>query len=65
MSHVYPDIVSSVLSDIDTEYGSIAKTTITGGKIQKYLGTNIDMSSQGKLILSMVNYIVNMIDDTP
>ena len=32
MSHVDPDIVSSVLVDIDAEYGKIAKMTITQGK---------------------------------
>ena len=42
MSHVDPDIVSSVLTDIDTEYGKIAKTTIMRIKIHKYLGSTID-----------------------
>ena len=44
MSHVDPDIVSSVLADIEAEYGKIAKTTITRGKIHKYLGMTINYS---------------------
>ena len=40
--HVDSNIVSGVLSDIDTEYGNIAKMTITWGKIHKYLRMTID-----------------------
>ena len=35
------------------------------GKVHKYLGVNIDYSSPGKVILSMVDCIVNMHDDIP
>ena len=41
-SHVDPAVISSVLSDIDAEYGKIAKMTITRGKVHKYLGMTID-----------------------
>ena len=34
-SHVDPAIVSRVLADIFTEYGKIAKMTITLGKVHK------------------------------
>ena len=63
MSHVDPDIFSSVLADIDAEYGNIMKTTITRGKIYKYLRIIIDYSSPGKEILYVVEYIGNMIDE--
>ena len=36
-SHIEPAVVSRVLSDIDGEYGNIAKMTITRGKVHKYL----------------------------
>ena len=35
MSHVDPDIFSSVLAKIDVEYVNIAKMTINWGKIHK------------------------------
>ena len=38
MSHIDPDIVSSVLADIVAEYGKIAKMTITRGKYTNTLG---------------------------
>ena len=50
MSHVDSDIFSSVLSEIESEYGKIAKMTITQGKIHKYLGMTINYYLLGKLI---------------
>ena len=65
MSHVDPDIVSSILSGIDEEYGNIAEMAITQGKVQKYLGITIDCSSPDKLIFSIVDYIGKMLDKIP
>ena len=64
-SNIDPSIISSVLSDIDSEYGNISKMTIIRGKVHKYLGMTIDYSSPGKLIFSIINYIENMLDDVP
>ena len=61
MSHVDSYTVSSVLAEIDVEYGKISKTTIMLGKIHKYLGITIDYSFSGKVILFMVDCIGNMI----
>ena len=55
MSHVYPDIFSRIITDIDAEYGKIAKMTITWGKINNYLSMTIYYSSPGKLIFSVVD----------
>ena len=60
MLHVDSKIYSGVLADIDAEYRKIAKMTITRGKIHKYLGITIDYSSTGKLIFSMVIYILKI-----
>ena len=54
-SHVDPAVISSVISDIDAEYGKISKTTITRGKVHKYLIMTIDYYSPGKVILSMID----------
>ena len=64
-SHVDPAVVSRVLSDVDAEYGKISIMAITQGKVHKYLGMTIDYSSPGKVILSMIDYIVKMIDNIP
>ena len=62
MSHVDSYIFSSVLDDIDTEYGKIAKMIITLGKNHKYLGMTIDYSLPVKLKLSTINTIGKIID---
>ena len=64
-SHVDPAVISSVLADIDVEYGKIEKMIITRGKVHKYLRMTIDYSSPGKVILSMIDYIGKIIDDIP
>ena len=64
MSHVDSYIVSRVLSDIETEYGNIAKLTITHGKIRKYLRMTIDYSSLVKVNLYMINCIGKNLDGT-
>ena len=64
-SYVYPAVVSRVLADIDAENGKIVKMAITQGKVHKYLGMDIDYSSPGKVIFSMVDYIGKMLDDVP
>ena len=65
MLHVDFDIFSGVPSDINEDYGKITKMTITGGKIHRYLMMNINYSSPGKVRLSMVDYIENMLDEIP
>ena len=42
MLHVDYDIVSGILSEIYSDYGNIAKMTITRGKIHKYLWMTIE-----------------------
>ena len=65
MSHIDSNIVSSVLTDIEIEYGNIAKMTIAQGKIHKYLGITINYSSLVKVSFYMFNHNGNMIDDIP
>ena len=59
--HVNPTVVSSVLADIDEEYGKIAKMTITRSKVHKYLGMTIAYYLPGWVIFLMINYIGKMI----
>ena len=63
MSHVDSNIVPSIISDIEAEYGKFAKMTITWGKIQKFLGMTTNYYLPVKLILYMVYCIGNMIDE--
>ena len=57
-SKIDPAVISSVLADIDAEYGKIENITITQGKVHKYVGMTIYYPSPGNLIFSMIDYIV-------
>ena len=61
MLRVNSNIVSSILSDIDAEYGNITNMTIMQGKILKYLRMTIHYSLQGKSIFYIVYNIVNIL----
>ena len=65
MSHVYYEIVSSLLSDIDAEYGNIVKMNITWGNIHKNLKITIDYHFTGKVKFFIVNYIGKVIKYIP
>ena len=54
MSYVHPDIFSSALSDIDLEYGKIAKMTAMRYKIHKYVGMTMTNYSPGRVMFSIV-----------
>ena len=62
-SNVEPAVVSSILADIDAEYGKITKITITQEKAHKY--PSIGYSPPGMVILEIINNIGNMLDDIP
>ena len=55
--------ISRVLTDIDAEYGKIAKMTTTQGKVHKYLGITNDYFLHDKVIFSMINYIAKILDN--
>ena len=59
------DVVSSVLSEIDTYDGNVEKTNITQGKIQKYLRMTIDYSTLSKVKPYMIDYIGKILENTP
>ena len=64
-SHVYPSVIYIVLAEITEEYEKIEKMSIKRVKVHKYLGMTIDYSLPGKVILPMIDYIGNMLDDIP
>ena len=61
MLRVDSGIISSVIAEIDSEYGNIAKITITRDKIHKYLGMTTNYFSPIKVIFSIVDYIGKVI----
>lgn len=65
ISHEDPEVVSNVLDDLNAEFGKEAPLTVTRGKIHDYLGMRIDYSTPGKVAITMVDYIDNMLRELP
>jgi hypothetical protein len=50
---------------LNQKYGKHGKVTATRGKVQDYLGMELDYRKQGELKINMTKYVENMISDFP
>ena len=60
-----PEIVTSILAEIDDWCGEIAPLTVTRGKVHEYLGMTIDYSEEGKVKFTMYDYIDDLLEELP
>jgi hypothetical protein len=65
LSHVDPTVFDNINTLLEEQFGKEAPLTIRHGKIHDYLGMQLDFSTPGKLVISMVPYIQSMIDEMP
>ena len=65
ISHKNPSVVTSVIEQLNAEFGEKAPLTVTRGKVHEYLGMTIDYSSPGKVMISMKDYIKSMLEALP
>jgi hypothetical protein len=65
ISHADPEVVTEVIDLLEGEFGKEAPLTKTRGHVHDYLGMTIDFSSAGKVQLSMIDYVQNMLDGLP
>jgi hypothetical protein len=65
ISHVNPDVVSSVINDLNQVFGKEAPLTQTRGKLHDYLGMTISFEIPGKVQITMFDYIKKMLNDLP
>jgi hypothetical protein len=65
VSHVESSVVDNMLELFKAEYGKEAPLTITRGKVHEYLGMTIDYSVVGKVQITMIPYIQNMLSEIP
>ena len=64
ISHRDKEMVTAFEVEIINIYG--AKTTISRGRVQDYLGMELDFGTcPGTLIISMIKYLQKIIDDFP
>jgi hypothetical protein len=65
ISHVDPQVNTTIIGLIDAEFGKEAPLTINRGKIHDYLGMTLDYSVKGKVKILMVDYVMKLVEDLP
>jgi hypothetical protein len=65
ISHVDPNVVTSIIELVSQEFGKEAPLTINRGKVHDYLGMQLDYSLDGKIKITMYDYIENMLSELP
>ena len=65
ISHVDPEVVTSVIKLLEVEFAKDAPLTIMRGKVHEYLGMTLDYNINGKVQVKMFDYIENMLKELP
>lgn len=65
ISHVVSNVVDDVINMIKADFGKDLPVPVTRGKIHDYLGIKIDFSNEGKVIMSMCDYIDELLKEVP
>jgi hypothetical protein len=65
ISHKEKDVVKSVIDYLSGRYGKEAPLTVNSGKTHRYLGMVLDYSMDGKVQISMGDYIDEMLKSLP
>jgi hypothetical protein len=64
-SHVDSKVNDDFLIWLNKKYGSHGAVTSTRGKVHDYLGMTFDFSQDGKVVVSMVDYMSKLVDEFP
>ena len=65
ISHRDPAIVTRIIKKLQRAYGKVNPLTINRGKVHDYLGMTLDYGVKGKVIITMYDYIIKMLAETP
>jgi hypothetical protein len=65
ISHVEEEVVSSIISDLNEEFGKEAPLTETRGKVHDYLGMTLDFRQEGKVKIGMIPFVAELLDEAP
>ena len=65
ISHEDPAVVTDIIWRLNDKYGKITPMVSTRGKVHDYLGTTIDFSDDGKVKITMYDYVDEMINELP
>jgi hypothetical protein len=65
ISHVESSVVDDMVDVLKKEFGQVSDLTIRRGKVHDYLGIKFDFSTPGKVIMSMHDYVSELLEETP
>lgn len=65
ISHVDKAVNEEILRRLNLRYGKEAPLTVTRGKVHDYLGMTIDYSVEGKVMIKMLDYVLEILDEAP
>ena len=65
MTHEDPTVNDGLISWFQEKYGKLTPLTVHRGSVHDYLGMTLDFSSEGKVIVTMIDYIERLLDESP
>jgi len=65
ISHVDPEVVEDIVQLLSEQYGKEEPISVHCRLVHDYLGMQLDFSPEGKVVLSMIEYIKNVLADAP
>ena len=65
ISHKDPSVVNDVIADINAIYREIQEIIIKRGKQYEYLGMDLNLETDGKVIVNMKKYTNDMLQELP
>jgi len=65
VSHCNEQVVTGVVNELQREYGKEATLTVSHGKKHDYLGMVLDYSRDGAVIITMFDFISNILKELP
>ena len=65
ISHIDESVVDEIINNINQVYGEVQEITVKKGKKHDYLGMDVDLTQDGKVIISMIKYIEDMLNELP
>ena len=65
VSHEDENALDEFIDMMEEEFGQETPLTIARGPIHEYLGTTLDFTEKGRVVVKMSNYIKNMLKDAP
>jgi hypothetical protein len=65
ISHVDPNVQTTIIGLIDEEFGKESPITVTRGKAHDYLGMTLDYTEKGKVKIKMTDSVAKMLKDLP